>query len=262
MFKRIGLTLGFTLIEMGIVLVVVGLLLSGGLVAVAPVIASTKASETNQHLDRIEQALNLYVIRYGCLPCPADGSAGTAGGSAGSSAGAYTSKCLTDVASGATCSITNGNAVVPWGTLGLSQNDVTDGWGNLISYVVDGTLALNSTSMKRTGSEYPDGTLVVRDATPTTTVLINSTAAYVLISHGPDSSNARTAGGVTRTNTNGATNLVQEHNGAGLCTAASPCHQDQPYDASGADKFDDIVRWRPAALIIQFCGTNACGNPA
>ncbi len=155
MLKRIGLTLGFTLVEMGIVLVVVGLLLSGGLVAVAPVIASTKASETNQKLDRIEQALNLYVIRYGCLPCPTDGSAGTAGGSAIGNAAIYTRQCLTDASGSATCNITNGNAVVPWGTLGLSQNDVIDGWGNLISYAVDGTLAQNSTVSRVTIAERP-----------------------------------------------------------------------------------------------------------
>ena len=69
MMKRAGLAVGFTLIEMSIVLVVIGLVLSGGIAAVTPIVQNTKVAETNQKLDRIEQALILHVIRNGCLPC-------------------------------------------------------------------------------------------------------------------------------------------------------------------------------------------------
>ena len=48
MVKRIGVTLGFTLIEMAIVLVVVGLLLSGGLTAVAPVLLKPIRFQTSR----------------------------------------------------------------------------------------------------------------------------------------------------------------------------------------------------------------------
>ncbi len=71
--------LGFTLIEMAIVLVVMGILISGGLLAVAPVIENSKVSETNQKLDRLEQALIVHVIRNGCLPCPATGLTASSG---------------------------------------------------------------------------------------------------------------------------------------------------------------------------------------
>ncbi len=53
MAKRIGLSLGFTLIEMAIVLVVVGLIVSGGIIAVAPVLQGAKVSETGGRLDRL-----------------------------------------------------------------------------------------------------------------------------------------------------------------------------------------------------------------
>src|SRR4051812_35690135 len=62
---------GFSLVEIAIVLVVVGLLVSGGLLGLAPVLAGNKISQTNAQMDRIEQALVLYVIQNGCLPCPA-----------------------------------------------------------------------------------------------------------------------------------------------------------------------------------------------
>ena len=67
---------GFTLIEMAIVMVVIhGLLISGGLLALSPVIQSSKISDTSAHLDRLEQSLTVYVIQNGCLPCPADSTA-------------------------------------------------------------------------------------------------------------------------------------------------------------------------------------------
>ncbi len=261
MFKRAGLALGFTLIEMAIVLVVVGLLLSGGLLAVGPVINSSKGAQTIEKLDRLEQALTLYVIRYGCLPCPANGALGTVVGVAAGNAATYTGQCLTDASAYATCAITNGDAVVPWGTLGLQQADAVDGWGNLITYVVDGARALNNTSMVRTPpSGYTDGALEVRDATPGATVQITLVAAYVLVSHGSDGRGARIPTGQLKAAPD-AGNTVQINNAAGLCTAATPCHQDTPYDIAGADHFDDIVRWRTAPLIIQSCGANACGNP-
>jgi len=260
MVERIGRTLGFTLIEMAIVLVVIGLLLSGGLLTVKPVIEGSKMAETNQRLDRIEEALILYVIRNGCLPCPADGALTTNDGSAVGDAASYTSQCLTQATASTTCSAGTGS-VVPWAALGLSQGEALDGWGNLITYVVDGALAVDGDDMARIPpSEYPDGALVVQDATPTTPNDVTALAAYVLISHGSDMRGAWSPGGVAKLAPD-AGNVVQENNAARVCDA-TPCHQDSPYDIPGADHFDDIVRWRTAPMIIQLCGNNACGNPA
>ena len=72
MAERWSAERGFTLIEMAIVMVVIGLLLSGGILALAPVVQNSKTTDTNSRLDRVEQALLVYVIQNGCLPCPAD----------------------------------------------------------------------------------------------------------------------------------------------------------------------------------------------
>ena len=45
---------GFSLIEMAIVLVVIGIVLSGGLLAVSPVLESSKGNETNSKLGPID----------------------------------------------------------------------------------------------------------------------------------------------------------------------------------------------------------------
>ncbi len=160
MVKRIGLTLGFTLIEMGIVLVVVGLLLSGGLTAVAPVIQNSKISETNQKLDRIEQALILHVIRYSCLPCPATGADASGAVTEGQAAagGVYTG------CPAAPTNCDNVRGVVPWVNLGLSEADVTDGFGTRISYAIGTANLQNSGEMVRVPpSGYPAGTVTVNN---------------------------------------------------------------------------------------------------
>ncbi|MGE3474410.1 MAG: type II secretion system protein [Rhodospirillaceae bacterium] len=245
---------GFSLIEMAIVLVVIGLILSGGLMAITPVLQGTKATETNVRLDLIEKALVLYTIRNGCLPCPANGDLATSAGLAEGST-AYSAGCQTCAA------LTTGSGVVPWGALGLSQKDAMDGWGNRISYVVTGALTQTSTSMNRTGSTYPAGTLDLNDSVTIGTPLTTA-AAYVLISHGNDGRGARTSSGTTIAAPDAA-NVVQYNNTRGSCDSAGTlCYQGDLVGISGTGEYDDIVRWRTAPLIIQQCGDNACGNPA
>ena len=253
MVKRIGLTLGFTLIEMGIVLVVIGLILSGGLVAVAPVIQNSKISETNQRLDRIEQALIVHVVRYGCLPCPAAGATASTAAGAGQANGTYSSGCTATA-----CAAVPTQGVVPWLNLGLSEADITDGFGTRIAYAVDNDLVATN-SMRRTGITYPVANLEVDlNATPVhiTDAAAGNGAAYVLISHGPNRHGGFRAidgGAAVAAGTFGA---LETGN-----TDGTPFYQTD-FNSSPAAYFDDIVRWRSAPIMVQLCGATACGNPA
>lgn len=122
---------GFTLIEISIVLVVIGLLLSGGLVALGPVIQNAKRTQTENTLTKIEDALLLYAIQNSCLPCPADATTPATEGIQANAAGtAITAACV----GGAAACFTGADAVVPWQTLGLSRSDAIDEWGTLITY--------------------------------------------------------------------------------------------------------------------------------
>jgi prepilin-type N-terminal cleavage/methylation domain-containing protein len=268
-----AMTRGFTLIEMAIVLVVVGLILSGGLLAVTPVLQGSRVTETNAKLDRIEDALLLFGIQNGCLPCPATGSIATGVanyGTARHAAGYYTSGCAT---ASNLCVATAG--VVPWLNLGLSEDDITDAWGNRISYQLSsGTtttctastpLASRNNNLQLSGgfarnstlpSCYPYGTLAVNNAAGGAIVpgvAGQEGAAYVLVSHGPDGEGAWTA---TEKAESGPHNN-QEAN----ADDATPFVQND-FSDFGDVRFDDVVRWRTAPMLIQLCGTNACGNPA
>lgn len=119
MIAPVDRTRGFTLIEISIVLVVIGLLLSGGLLGIAPVLQSSRVTETNSKLDLIEDALILYALRNSCLPCPATGNLLSSNANIGlavdDTQGAYQTACATD-----TCT-NNAQGIVPWRNLGLSD---------------------------------------------------------------------------------------------------------------------------------------------
>jgi hypothetical protein len=123
----------------------------------APVLDSSKVSDTNAKMDKIEQALTLYVIQNGCLPCPA-APAATVTGQAHDSAD-YPSECG-NAAACAPVSNARSQGPVPWINLGLSRDDVLDAYGNYIDYVLasNGTTGLNLTSisMVRTPPPVPD----------------------------------------------------------------------------------------------------------
>jgi prepilin-type N-terminal cleavage/methylation domain-containing protein len=228
---------GFTLIEMAIVLVVIGLLLSGGLLGLAPVLESTRRTDTNSKMDRIEDALTLYVIQYGCLPCPADGdfanTAATAGRSLDDIGGDYTTQCTPNTG----CRALGGDDVVPWATLGLTEADIIDGWGNRMRYSTDDNLVDTETDMVRSGSGFPAGTL---DVNGTAGNAITTAAAYVLLSFGPDGSLARAAQtGATRADKFTSANQIENSDGD------DDFVQDEIIDLDGNTYF----------------GSGSCGNP-
>ena len=262
---------GFTLIEMAIVVVIIGLLLSGSLLAVSPVIQGSKVSDTNARLDRLEQAITVYVIQNGCLPCPADrGLASTSANAGWANNGAIyygpTHTTNAQACSGtATCNAAGVFVgVLPWNTLGISEADITDAWGNRISYAVTGGLTTTAgTSMVRTPpSTYPAGTQVIVN---TAAVSQATNGAYVLISYGPDLTYANTATtGAARppaAYTFGATDASGRNNPANHGTATVAFAQGDYVGTPSTAHFDDLVRWRTAPIIIQGCGPNACGNP-
>ena len=63
---------GFTLLEMAIVLMIVGLLLGGILATISGQVQQQRVSETLKQLNDIQQALIGYAVNNGRFPCPGD----------------------------------------------------------------------------------------------------------------------------------------------------------------------------------------------
>lgn len=217
---------GFTLIEMSIVLIIFGILVGGGLLAMNPLLDRTRVRQTQANMDQIEDALLLYVMRFQRLPCPADGSTG-AGTEAGGPGG---------------CTASADDGVIPWVTLGLPETVSLDGWNRRYSYVVADlaiTNPLYSPALRAPVSIHyddGDGVLVHRNGNPTTAS--DDEPAYVLISHGKNGEGAFPAGSTSR---------VGERTGLeGANTNGNP-----PFHE---DAGDDIVRWRQPSFLVHRCG--------
>lgn len=259
---------GFTLIEIAIVLVVVGLISSFGLSAFSRVGDGRKQFETKQRMAEVERALLGFVIENGCLPCPAD-PAGTSGTQA---SGAV--PC-----GAATCTYAAG--ALPWVTLGLSEEQAADGWGRRLTYGIsnsfhrspDCAAASNLYSVRRCTNNsvaFPqvasneEITVEVESSSGVFSTIGSTTTpyAYFLISHGVDGSFGRTlytaASMADRYGqAAGAPNLGQAENGDGDRNISA-----RNTDISNSvDYFDDIVIYRGASALILSCGSGSCGNP-
>lgn len=133
---------GFTLVELAVVLVIIGLLAVLLLPTSATVLDNQNRAQTAQKLKNIDAALNNFVVVHKRLPCPADGTA--------------LNGIEAPVGGGTSCNANQGNGVVPWATLGLTAADAVDAWSDQITYRVGYGLtaagALDMTSCDPAGS--------------------------------------------------------------------------------------------------------------
>lgn len=227
---------GFTLLEMAVVLVIIGLLV--GLVGKTQRVVTPPACAqvTKQQLNRIQQAMQAYELRNGRYPRPASRTAGVADIHFGREVD------LLDLGK-----IHDANnlyyGALPIQPLGLPAEFASDCWGNKFSYVV--------TKAMTEASSYPDATGMVQLYTGVAGAgqLQAGDLGYIIISHGE---NARDRGGVP-TNYTGADagwcglagNGTDEEN----CDITNAIFYDSLYATRGNAYFDDIVAYgnRPGA---------------
>jgi prepilin-type N-terminal cleavage/methylation domain-containing protein len=160
-------TAGFTLIEMAMVLMIVGLLLGGLLVPLSVQMEQRNITETQKTLSEIKEAIIGYAIVNGKLPCPALANRPT-----GSDPQAGT----------VDCSLTRG--VLPWATLGVSE---TDAWGRRFTYTASNPFIVSTFTLATAG------TLTVKTASGGSDIAISIPA--IIVSHGKNGLGAYTPSG-------------------------------------------------------------------
>jgi prepilin-type N-terminal cleavage/methylation domain-containing protein len=272
---------GFTLIEIVVVLFILGVVISMAAVLTRGVTAAQQRSITTARLAAIDSALVQFVQQQRRLPCPALGTRPStattnpipgdeynrASGGCQAAAGAYET-----------------DGVVPWRSLGLSENDVTDGWGRRITYRIDPQLAAdNALDMSWCDSAGTGGLVsgacntactstALSSCTPPATFLgtkgltvknisgltvmdptasPNTGAAYVLISAGATGGGAYLNTGVLGASTvTDGTQEQKNYASAGWVSAAVTYYVDDiENDTSGTSHFDDIVL-RPSVMNV------------
>lgn len=245
---------GFSLLELAVAMVVLGLLLGGMLMPLAAQNDLRARQETGKALLEFRDALIGFALVHGRLPCPA--VAATPSGVIGAGAEARNgSSCscadaTSSVASsaGVACAATADSAsvtgVVPWATLGLPESDA---WGRRYTYRINAKFGRDPGQTTFGGGCAPNPSPGLAGFALCTPATISVTAA---------------AGGGATVVSNGVPAIVVSHgrNGFGAFTPQGSQigggSADEAENADGDNVFvsnvanDDQLTWIPVHVLM------------
>jgi prepilin-type N-terminal cleavage/methylation domain-containing protein len=227
MRKILQLQSGFTLVEMAISLVIVGLLLGGMVLPVLTLQEQTTFNENKQKLSEIREALIGYGMSHGYLPCPAvsysDGSPDR---------NTTTGVCNKDV------------GFLPWSELGFQK---LDSWEHLYRYSV--TAAFSNSTTKVTLTSNGDITVTARDSAGATTSA-STTIPVVVMSFGKKAYWAYQDDGTQISDTS-TTNTDEDINGNTTNGKSFVTRDITSSTAVTGGEFDDQIVWIPTSLYMN-----------
>ena len=176
---------GFTLIELAVVLVIVGVLAGAFITTLGARIDVTRRAEAKDEMEVIKQALYGYAMsnNFAHLPCPdcrnaacIKGVGNFANDGVEDRVGAV---CDVDVADAIAAELPIGN--LPWITLGLSSGDA---WGNRYSYWVSDSVSDNTASFQLADVL---NAVQINTRIGTAATVISTNAIAIIMSHGKNS---------------------------------------------------------------------------
>lgn len=213
---------GFSLIELAIVLVIIGLLIGGGIVTLQTATERQQRNEQRQQMREIRDALYGYAMSRRHLPCPDEDS---------------DLNGLEDRNDGE-CAVTEG--ALPWATLGLGSRDA---WGNRLRYHVHGTYAEAPDEL--TGAmafgldPEPNIDLAVYERYENDDLIAEDIPA-VVVSYGPDGARIWTDGGFFCPGSGQGLSREAREN----CNSASAVFYDPGYEVDDGDGgFRHMLMW-------------------
>jgi len=243
---------GFTLVELAVVLIIIGLITAIGVSSSKNAIDMAKQSATENRFDAIEDALFAFWKKNGRMPCPADITMTISNANYGVEA-TSSATCSGGAISANFTSATNLYKAVEGGvpvvTLGLPKDYVYDAWGKRIAYALTPAFAqpgVNSRILPKSGTCYADNGITVKDVAGG---IRSDSAVYALISSGKNGHGGYTPAG-SRYNAV-STNSDEQVNCH--CTSAAV---NSTYDGNYiqrsqnlnfttlANYFDDVVRFK------------------
>ncbi|MED5596069.1 type II secretion system protein [Janthinobacterium sp. P210006] len=216
---------GFSLIEIAIVLVIVGLMIGGLVTPLTVQLEQRKVAETQKALDEAKEALTGYALRYGYLPCPA-----------------VSPLSGLEDRRGTRCNGEKRAGFLPWATLGLRKGD---SWNNLFRYSV--TPAFSDSGQLFSLSTPRDISIVTRNGGALLQATALNDIPAMIMSHGKNAFGATSVQGQRQAVPFG--NNVDERNNASNATtfisrAASGAQQP-------GGEFDDIVAWLSPNILFN-----------
>lgn len=216
---------GFSLIELAVVLVIIGLLVGGGIAAISATTEQTRRSEQKRLFNDVREALYGFAMANGRLPCPDTDADGEADGE--------------EDDPGGPCVQTEGR--LPWATLGVGRRDA---WGAPMLYRVDGLFAgtASSGSAAFDLNDDPPDELTVSDGNDD----IVKDAPAVVVSFGPQGNQVWTSSGFVCPSTaeGFSTDEIENCNDDELFMDPGYRTADSP-----DERFDDMLMWIPSSVL-------------
>lgn len=219
---------GFSLIELAVVLVIIGLLIGGGIAAIDATRTQARRSDQAAQLDGVRQAVYGFAMANGHLPCPDDLDDATPPDPDGR-----------EDRAGGDCSANTG--ALPWRDLGLGSRDA---WGFPLIYHVDPVFASSGDPFEL--DEPPPSVVTVEDGNGEE---LAATPA-VILSVGPQGGQVWTTGGCPGSDSDGAITDGFSDDETANCDGDDRFIRTGYRTASApGGRFDDMVVWLSAPLL-------------
>jgi prepilin-type N-terminal cleavage/methylation domain-containing protein len=170
----------FTLVEVAIVLVIVGLLLAGGINLMSASSDTARYKESQNNMSDIKDTiLGLYVNKK-FLPCPDTNTPPDGFGNYKDGTGAGTQSTNFSGAAGGTCSSLEG--WLPYNDIGVGGNG--DAWGERIKYIMSNSFSTMAATSFCSGYSRTNPNQITIQDLQTPPVTVGDWAGFVLISTG------------------------------------------------------------------------------
>jgi prepilin-type N-terminal cleavage/methylation domain-containing protein len=261
--------LGFTLIELSIVILIISLILGGMMTLYNQRLRAERLAEVNRRMGVIAEALYQYRLANNKLPCPANSSVATSDADFALQADGAAETCQTSSTANtdlqSNINTSNNNVFgggVPVRTLGLADDYAFDPWGNKFTYYID---AEANNSANFTGTSGTDGVSLRGSLTTTdeSGATISAEVFAVIMSHGPNGHGAYMASGVRKSA--GITNAAELVDC--MCTNAAVASSvtsiairiQRNLTTTSTDlktSFDDMVRTLPRSFFYTYSEKN------
>lgn len=250
---------GFSLVEMAVVTLLIGIFLTMGLSAFRATREASAVSQTQTRENAIKDALIAYLRRNNRLPC-ADTDFSAPDGVENRSATAGTPP-VPDTSK--PCAANANFGVLPYVTLGLARDAAVDGWGNFFGYQVSNAFpteafnpgyGIGTNYNSPIPAPYRDWTLSANLRSGNTgeltintrnaagsVVTLTTGAVAVVVSYGPNGFGGYTVSGTRNTLPGSATDEYQNTNASGGTTYFSRTRTSD--DAAPGGAFDDYVMY-------------------
>lgn len=187
---------GFTLIELSVVIVILGLLSAGIIAAYSVYMQKEQTSRTQRNIEAVNDAIASFVAENGYLPCPASPDDAASRATNCGDGGTSVSPVMARVGAGGGLNVRIG--VVPVSVnegVGVVRQLVPgekaiDGWNNRLAYAVVEEMAVPGN-----GRMDQDGAITIRNSGGGNAT---TTARYIVLSHGQDGAGAYSRAGLPR----------------------------------------------------------------